>query len=96
METLFQCVIVEDDARSGDRGHDWPHALNRPRPHDRDKEDPGLLPPNVLLNSFSRLSLLRFHVLLVVVRISILLVLALLFSQRQQIGVASGFRLAIQ
>ena len=36
VETLFQCVIVEDDARSGDWGHDWPHVLNRP--HDRDNK----------------------------------------------------------
>ena len=30
VETLFQfqCVIIEDDARSGDWGHDWPHVLN--------------------------------------------------------------------
>ena len=26
METLFQCVFVEDGVRSGDWGHDWPRA----------------------------------------------------------------------
>ena len=30
MWKLFQYVIVEDGARSGDEGHDWPHVLNRP------------------------------------------------------------------
>ena len=36
-ETLFQCVIVEDGARSGEGRHDWPRVLKRPRPRDRDK-----------------------------------------------------------
>ena len=50
VETLFQCVIIEDDARSGDWGHDWTHVLNRPRPHDRDKKDPRqLLLPDIYI-----------------------------------------------
>ena len=38
---MFQCVIVVDGARSGDWGHDWPHVLKRPRPHDREEKTPG-------------------------------------------------------